>query len=83
MPVRVDLEGAGLGDAHDPLGEVALIGNLPTVEVMANGTPENVRNAVSAALAGMEDTSRILLSCGGGMPPDVPSEDIEAVLSAV
>ncbi|MHC4434269.1 MAG: uroporphyrinogen decarboxylase family protein, partial [Planctomycetota bacterium] len=61
---------------------VTLLGNIPTREVLAAGTPDDVRNSVTAALESVEDRSRIILSCGGGMPPDVPTENIEAFLSA-
>jgi uroporphyrinogen decarboxylase len=61
---------------------VTLLGNIPTRDVLAAGSPDDVRNSVKAALDSVEDTSRIVLSCGGGMPPDVPTENIEAFLSA-
>jgi len=61
---------------------VTLLGNIPPRDVLAAGTPEQVRNSVKAALDSVADRSRIILSCGGGMPPDVPTENIEAFLSA-
>jgi uroporphyrinogen decarboxylase len=61
---------------------VALLGNIPTRDVLAAGSPDDVRNSVKAALDSVEDKSHIVLSCGGGMPPDVPTENIEAFLSA-
>ena len=61
---------------------VTLLGNIPTRDVLAAGSPDDVRNSVRAALDSVEDKSRIILSCGGGMPPDVPTENIEAFLSA-
>jgi uroporphyrinogen decarboxylase len=61
---------------------VTLLGNIPTRGVLAAGSPDDVRNSVKAALDSLEDKSRIILSCGGGMPPDVPTENIEAFLSA-
>jgi uroporphyrinogen-III decarboxylase len=62
--------------------EVTLLGNIPTVDVLAAGTPQDVQNSVKATLESVSDRSRIILSCGGGMPPDVPTENIEAFLSA-
>ena len=62
---------------------VTLLGNIPPRDVLAAGTPEQVRNSVKAALDSVADRSRIILSCGGGMPPDVSTENIEAFLSAV
>ena len=61
---------------------VTLLGNIPTRDVLAAGTPDDVRNSVAAALESVDDRSRIILSCGGGMPPDVPTDNIEAFLSA-
>lgn len=61
---------------------VTLLGNIPTRDVLAAGNPDDVRNSVKAALDSVEDKRRIVLSCGGGMPPDVPTENIEAFLSA-
>ncbi len=74
-----------------PLGEmkeltnnaVTLLGNIPTLEVLAAGTPREVRESVRAALEGVADRSRIILSCGGGMPDGVSSENIDAFVSAV
>ncbi len=63
--------------------KVTLLGNIPPRDVLAMGTPEDVRNSVKAALDSVADKSRIIISCGGGMPPDVSTENIEAFLSAV
>jgi uroporphyrinogen decarboxylase len=63
--------------------EVTLLGNIPPRDVLAAGTPEDVRNSVKAALDSVADRKRIVMSCGGGVPPDVSTENIEAFLSAV
>ncbi|MBL7222973.1 MAG: uroporphyrinogen decarboxylase, partial [Candidatus Brocadiae bacterium] len=63
-------------------GQVALLGNIPPRDVLASGTPDDVRAAVRAALASMDDLSRIILSCGGGMPPGVSTENIAAFCEA-
>lgn len=62
---------------------VTLVGNIPTRDVLAAGTPEQVQSSVKAALDSVADKSRIIMSAGGGMPGDVSTENIEAVLSAV
>jgi len=62
---------------------VTLLGNIPPRDVLAVGTADGVRRSVKAALDSVADKSRIILSCGGGMPPDVSTENIEAFLSAV
>lgn len=63
-------------------GRVALLGNIPPRDVLANGTPDDVRAAVAAAIQDAGDTTRLILSCGGGMPPGVPTENIEAFAEA-
>jgi len=62
---------------------VTLLGNIPGRDVLAAGMPEDVRKSVKAAFDSVADKSRIIISCGGGMPPDVSTENIEAFLSAV
>lgn len=61
---------------------VTLLGNIPPRDVLAQGTPDDVRNSVRDLLNSVEDKSRMVLSCGGGVPPDVSTENIEAFLEA-
>jgi uroporphyrinogen-III decarboxylase len=62
---------------------VTLLGNIPPRDVLALGTPQDVTQSVRAAIEPVSDRSRIILSCGGGLPPDVSSENIQAFLAAV
>jgi uroporphyrinogen-III decarboxylase len=62
---------------------IALLGNIPPRDVLAAGTPEDVRRSVTDMLNALEDHSGLIVSCGGGMPPDVASENIRALISAV
>ena len=62
---------------------VTLLGNIPPRGVLAQGTAEDVRNSVKASLESLSDRSHLILSCGGGMPPNVSTENIEAFVSAV
>jgi uroporphyrinogen-III decarboxylase len=62
---------------------ITLLGNIPPRDVLAEGTPMQVQSSVKAALDSVEDKTRIIISCGGGMPPGVSTENIEAFLSAV
>ena len=61
---------------------VTLLGNIPPRDVLAAGTPQQVRESVKTALDSLDEKTRIILSCGGGMPPHVPTENIAAFLSA-
>ena len=63
--------------------QVTLLGNIPPRDVLAQGTADEVRSSVGALLDSVEDRTRIVLSCGGGMPPGVPTENIEAFLEGV
>ena len=63
--------------------QVALMGNIPPRDVMASGAPEDVRAAVKAQFAALDDVTRILFSCGGGMPPGVSTENVKAFVETV
>ncbi len=63
--------------------KVALLGNIPPRDVLAKGSPVDVTNAAVELLNSLEDKSRIILSCGGGMPPGVSTENITAFVQAV
>lgn len=73
-----------LGEIRQLAGpDVVLVGNIPPRDVLAGGTPDQVREAVKKAAGEISDHSRILWSAGGGMPPDVKSENIRAFIDAV
>ena len=62
---------------------VALMGNIPPRDVLAAGTPADVTRAVRNLLDSLDGQRRIIVSCGGGMPPGVPTLNIEALVAAV
>ena len=62
---------------------VALLGNIPPRDVLANGTRDDVARVTVELINSLEDQSGIILSCGGGMPPGVKSENIAAFVEAV
>jgi uroporphyrinogen-III decarboxylase len=73
-----------MGEIRDLAGpEVVLVGNIPPRDVLAAGTPLQVNAAVKKAMYEIKDHSRIIWSCGGGMPPDVSNENISAFINAV
>lgn len=61
--------------------QITLLGNIPPRDVLANGTPEDVRQATQGLLASLPDRTRVILSCGGGMPPGAPTANIQALLA--
>jgi uroporphyrinogen decarboxylase len=62
---------------------IALMGNIPPRDVLAEGKPADVTRAVKELIDSLEDRSRVIVSCGGGMPPHVPTENIKALITAV
>ncbi len=73
-----------LGEIRDLAGsEVVLVGNIPPRDVLAAGKPEQVDEAVRKAFSEIGDMYRIIWSAGGGMPPDVNTENINAFVNAV
>lgn len=63
--------------------KVALLGNIPPRDVLASGTREDVTRVTVELINSLEDQSKIILSCGGGMPPGVTSENLTAFIQAV
>ena len=73
----------GLAEMQELTGNaVTLVGNIPPRDVLAGGSPEEVEASVHGVLESVGDRRRLILSCGGGMPGGVPSENIEAFVSA-
>lgn len=64
-------------------GKVTLLGNIPPRDVLASGTPEQVIKATTDLINSLQDKSRVILSCGGGMPPGVSTGNIWAFINAV
>jgi len=63
--------------------EIVLVGNIPPRDVLAGGTPDQVIDAVKKASGEIINHDRIVWSAGGGMPPDVRNENINAFIKAV
>lgn len=63
--------------------KVTMVGNIPPRDVLASGTPEDVTKVTTELILSLKDRSKIMLSCGGGMPPGVTSENINAFIKAV
>lgn len=73
-----------LGEIRDLAGpEVVLVGNIPPRDVLAAGTPEMVTDAVDKAFREISNYNRIIWSVGGGMPPEVTDDNINAFIKAV
>ena len=62
--------------------KLTILGNIPPRDVLASGTHEEIHETVTKLLADNPDHTRLILSCGGGMPPDVTTENINAFITA-
>jgi uroporphyrinogen decarboxylase len=63
--------------------QIALMGNVPPRDVLAEGTPADVVRATTEMLNAVEDKSRLVVSVGGGMPPMAPTGNIRALIDTV
>jgi uroporphyrinogen decarboxylase len=73
-----------LGEMRKLAGpDIVLVGNIPPRDVLAGGTPEQVKTAVNEAFDETDNYDRIIWSAGGGMPQDVSTANIQAFIDAV
>jgi len=63
--------------------KMTILGNIPPRDVLAKGTPADVKKVTKEMLAGTKNFSRLMPSCGGGMPPSVSTENIKAFIEAI
>jgi uroporphyrinogen-III decarboxylase len=62
--------------------QITLLGNVPPRDVLAQGTPADVERAVREMVEGLPNRRRLVVSCGGGMPPGAPTDNIRALIAA-
>lgn len=75
---------AELAEAAKLLGaKVAILGNLPPLELLTRGSPEEIAVAAKAMLASRPAGCRLMLSAGGGASPGMPGENLRAMLEAL
>lgn len=63
--------------------KITILGNIPPRDVMAAGSPDDVERATLELLASTKFPERLMPSCGGGMPPGVSTENIQAFIKAL
>jgi len=76
----IQMDVNGIKEATD--NRLTVLGSIPPRDVLAAGTPEQVKQATSTLLDELNDKSRFILSCAGGMPPGVTTENIRALIQA-
>jgi len=62
--------------------KIRLMGNIPTREVLADGTAEEVKAYGAECIRKTKGGRGLILSAGGGAPPGVPAENIDALVEA-
>lgn len=63
--------------------QITMLGNIPPRDVLAKGKPGDVMRSVRESIEGLNEKSRVILSCGGGMPPGLSTENINAFIQTV
>ena len=63
--------------------QVTMLGNIPPRDVLALGSASEVKEATLQLIKGLKDPSRVIFSCGGGMPPGVTSENLAIFIETV
>jgi uroporphyrinogen decarboxylase len=73
-----------LGRARELLGpDIVLMGNLPPLDLLVRGTPDQVREATRQQLDRLPDVGPMLVSPGGGVSPGTPLENLQAMCGEV
>jgi uroporphyrinogen-III decarboxylase len=63
--------------------KMAVLGSIPPRDVLANGTIQEVKQSVRLQMEELKQKDRFILSCAGGMPPGVSTENIQALKDVV
>ena len=61
---------------------VALLGNVPPLDVGVRGTPDDVTRYARECLDKAAPGGGLILSFGGGVSPGTPPENVDALLAA-
>jgi uroporphyrinogen-III decarboxylase len=57
--------------------KITMLGNIPPRDVLANGSKTQIETSVKDLITNLENRNRVIVSCGGGMPPAVSTENIK------
>ena len=63
--------------------DVVLMGNIPPLDVLVRGTVDDVRQATRQLLQKAEKCGPLLISPGGGVSPETPIANLQAMLEVV
>ena len=62
--------------------QVTILGNLPPRDTLALKSSEDVWSETLTMINNLQDRKRIVLSCGGGMSPGTPTDNLKAFIEA-
>jgi uroporphyrinogen decarboxylase len=69
-----------LAKARQLLGpDIVLMGNLPPLDLLVRGTPDQVRHATRQHLDQLSEVGPLLISPGGGVSPGTPLENLQTM----
>jgi uroporphyrinogen-III decarboxylase len=85
--IGINLYNPGLDMSIDEIlqatgNQLVVLGSLPPRDVLASCTPEEVYSKTKEMIGAVENRSKLIPSCGGGMPPNVSTENIRAFIKA-
>lgn len=70
-----------IGEAKKKIGDrVTLMGNIAPLDVLARGKVEEVEKKAEDCVKKASQNGRFILSAGGGVSPDTPKENIQAMI---
>jgi uroporphyrinogen decarboxylase len=73
-----------IAEAKQKIGHrAALMGNVPPLDIGVRGTPEEVAQWTKNCLDKVGAEGGLIISFGGGVSPDTPEENIDALVNAV
>ena len=62
--------------------KICLMGNVPPLDVLAKGNPEEVRFWAKTCITKTRGGQSLILSAGGGVSPETPAQNIDALVEA-
>jgi len=73
-----------LNELKEQTGDrIVMMGNIPPRDVLANGSAVEIESEVKNLISNLKTRNRVLVSCGGGMPPEVSTGNINQFISTV
>lgn len=71
-------------EAREKVGDkIVLLGNIPPLEGLAEGTPQMVESFVKETLDQIGPDEKVIISAGGGVSPGTTKQNIEALVQTV